>query len=67
MTLTGTALRATGVLGITCLVLALATLWLVFTEPVTVARVVQDGDMAALYDAVTAALAGMVRTAAKYL
>ena len=47
--------------------MAVATLWLVFTEPVTVARVVQDGDMAALFDAVTAALAGMVRTAARYL
>jgi hypothetical protein len=67
MTLTATALRATGVLGITCVVLAVATLWLVFTEPVTVARVVQEGDVSALFDAVTAALAGIVRTAARYL
>jgi hypothetical protein len=67
MTFTATALRATGVLGVTCLVLAVATLWLVFTEPVTVARVVQEGDMAALFEAVTSALAGFVRTAARYL
>lgn len=67
MTLAATTLRATGVLGITCAVLAVATLWLVFTEPVTVARAVQDGDLATLFDVVTAALAGVVRTAARYL
>jgi hypothetical protein len=67
MTLAATTLRATGVLGITCAMLAIATLWLVFTEPVAVTRVVQDGDLSLLFQAVTAALADALRSAARYL
>ncbi len=67
MTLAATTLKATGILGICCAVLAAATLWLVFTQPVTVARVVVDRDVTALFDAFTTALAGIVRAVAYYL
>ncbi len=67
MTLAATTLRATGVLGLICALLAVATLWLVFTQPVTVARAVQDGDVSVLFEAVATALAGLVRTVVWYL
>ncbi len=67
MTLAATTLRATGILGICCAVLAVATLWLVFTQPVTVARVVVDHDVTVLFDALTTALVGFVRSVAYYL
>ncbi len=67
MTLAATTLRVTGVLGAICVVLAAATLWLVFTEPATVARVAYDGDVSRLLDVITAALTNMVRAAARYL
>ena len=67
MTLAATTLRATGLLGITCTLLAVATLWLVFTEPVAITRVVQNGDFTALFDVFTAALVDAIRSAAKYL
>jgi membrane protein YqaA with SNARE-associated domain len=67
MTLAATTLRATGVLGIACVVLAGATLWLVFTEPATVARVAHDGDLTVLFHVITAALADAFRAAVKYL
>lgn len=67
MTLTATTLRATGILGIVCALLAVATLWLVFTEPVTVATAVQQGNVSVLFDAFATALARVVRSVVYYL
>jgi hypothetical protein len=67
MTLAATMLKATGVLGVTAVFLAVLTLWLVFTEPVAVSRVAQSGDFSALFEVFTHALVGVLRTAAKYL
>jgi hypothetical protein len=67
MTLAATTIRATGIVGVLCALLAIATLWLVFSEPVTVARVVQDGDLSALLAACADALARAFRAVARYL
>ena len=62
-----TTLRVVGVLGTCCLALAAAMLWVVFNEPVTLARVAYTGDMSPLLDLLTAALSTLVRTAVRYL
>jgi hypothetical protein len=67
MTFAATTLKVMGLVGTCCLVLAAATLWLVFNEPVTIARMAYTGDLSPLLDLVAAALATMVRTAMCYL
>jgi len=67
MTFAATTLKVMAALGTFCLVLAAAILWLVFTEPVTVARVAYTGDLSPLFDLVTTALANIVRAAVRYL
>lgn len=67
MTSAPTTLKVVGGLGAFCLVLAAATLWVVFTEPVTVARVAYTGDLSPLLELLTAALTTFVRTAARFL
>lgn len=62
-----TTLRVVGVLGACCLALAAAMLWVVFNEPVTLARVAYTGDLRPLLDLVAAALTTLVRTAVAYL
>jgi hypothetical protein len=62
-----TTLRVVGVLGACCLALAAAMLWVVFNEPVTLARVAYTGDFGPLVDLLTAALTAIARTAAAYL
>jgi hypothetical protein len=67
MTIAATTLKVTGALGAFCLVLAAATLWVVFNEPVTVARVAYTGDLTPLLDLFSRALASLVQTAVRYL
>jgi hypothetical protein len=67
MTLAATMVRVTGVVGTCCLLLAAATLWVVFSEPVTVARIAYTGDLSPLFDLLAAALTNFVRAAVRYL
>jgi hypothetical protein len=67
MTFAATTLKVIGALGVFCFVLAGATLWVVFSEPVTVARVAYTGDLTPLLDLFTQALASLVQTAVRYL
>ncbi len=67
MTLPATILRVVGALGVLCTVLAAATLWVVFTEPITVARIAVDGDLSLLLQIVTDALGTVFRVAVSYL
>jgi hypothetical protein len=67
MTLAAMTVRMIGVLGACSLVLAAVTLWVVFNEPVTVARIAYTGDLSPLFDLVTAALTNFVRAAVRYL
>ncbi len=67
MTSTVTILRVIGILGVVSAVLAAATLWVVFTQPITVAAIAYDGDLSRLLDLLTAALTSVVRTAVAYL
>jgi len=67
MRLASTGLTATGVLGITCALLAIVTLWMLLTDPLTVATAVSDGGLAAMLDRLGHALEEAVRALLKYL
>jgi hypothetical protein len=62
-----TTLRVVGVLGGCCLALAAAMLWVVFNEPVTLARVAYSGDLRPLLELLTDAVATLARAALGYL
>jgi|WetSurMetagenome_2_1015567.scaffolds.fasta_scaffold150886_2 hypothetical protein len=67
MTMTAATLKAVALLGVTCVVLAAAALYLVFTEPVAVTAFTQTGDFSALFHVFTTALVGALRAAARFL
>ncbi len=67
MTSAPMTLKVVGALGAFCLVLAAATLWVVFNEPVTVARIAYTGDLSPLLDLLTEAFTTLVRTAVRFL
>ena len=62
-----TTLTATGILGITCALLAAVTLWILLTDPVTVATAVHEGSLAAILHALARALGETLRTLLRYL
>jgi hypothetical protein len=51
-----TAVTATGLIGITSALLAAATLWIVLTDPVTVATAVHEGSLTAILYSLARAL-----------
>jgi hypothetical protein len=65
--LTATTLKATGVVGILCLVLSVATVWLVVTDPVSVATAVNSGDLSSVFSALARAFAEAFRAVLRYL
>ncbi len=56
MRLSSTALTVTGMLGILAAVLAAATLWMLLTDPVTVATTVDGGNLNSMLHSIASAL-----------
>lgn len=67
MSLVATAMRATVLLGTTCLVLAISVVWLVLTDPVTVVDAVNRGDLAPLFALLTSVVGQAFHAVARYL
>jgi hypothetical protein len=67
MTIAAASLKASGIIAVTCVVLAVSTILLVLSDPVSVATAVQAGDLSSAYTLVSHALAEALRTLLKYL
>jgi hypothetical protein len=67
MSIARNTLSLAGVVVATAATLALATLWLLLTEPVTVADAVAKGDVSPLMTALAGVLASAVRGLLDYL
>lgn len=67
MSLARTVLSLAGVIAVVAFTLAVATLWLLLTEPVTVADAVARGDMSPIVSALAGVLANAVRGLLDYL
>ncbi len=67
MSLARATLSLAGVVAAVTLTLAMATAWLLLTEPVTVADAVARGDISPLVSALAGVLADAVRGLLKYL
>jgi len=67
MSIAAASLKASGIIAITCVVLAVSTIWLVLSDPVAVATAVQSGDLSSAYTLVSHALIEALRTLLKYL
>ncbi len=67
MTLAATTLRATGTLAVLCAVLAVATIWVVLTDPVTVTTAVNTGDLSSVFHLLTRALSDAFHALVRYL
>ncbi len=67
MSLAAVSLKASGIIAITCVVLAVSTIWLVLSDPVAVATAVHTGDLSSVYTLVSHALIEALRTLLKYL
>jgi hypothetical protein len=67
MTLAATTFRATGVLAVMCLVLSVATIWLVLSDPVAIATAVNTGDISPVFGMLSQALADAFRAILRYL
>lgn len=67
MSLARTTLSLAGVVLVVMTTLAVATLWLLLTEPVTVADAVAKGDVSPLMSALAGVLANAVRGLLDYL
>ncbi len=67
MTIAAASLKASGFIAITCVVIAVSTIWLVLSDPVAVATAVQCGDLTSAYTLVSHALAEAFRSLLRYL
>jgi hypothetical protein len=67
MSLAGITFKVTGMLAVFCLVLAACTLWIVLTDPVTVATAVDTRDLAPIFGLLTRAFADAFRAVVRYL
>jgi hypothetical protein len=67
MSIAAASLRASGIIAVTCVVLAVSTIWLVLSDPIAVATAVQAGDLSSAYTLVSHALAEALRTLIRYL
>ncbi len=67
MSIAAASLKASGIIAITCVVLAVSTLWLVLSDPVAVATAVQCGDLSSTYALVSHALVEAFRSILRYL
>jgi hypothetical protein len=67
MSLADTSFKVTGVLAVFCLVLAACTLWVVLTDPVTVATAVDTHDLSSILGLLTRAVSDAFRAVVRYL
>ena len=67
MSLARLSMSLVGIAGLLAAVLAAATIWLLFTEPVTVADAVNEGDVAPLVRELAALLYEAVWSLLRYL
>jgi hypothetical protein len=67
MSIAAATLKASGVVAVTCVVLAVSAIWLVLSDPVAVATAVHSGDLSSVYTLVSHALVEALRTLLKYL
>jgi hypothetical protein len=67
MSLAGTSFKVTGFMAVFCLVLAVCTVWLVLTDPVTVATAVDTHDLSSLFGVLTRAFSDALRAVVRYL
>ena len=67
MSLVGTSFKVTGFMAVFCLVLAVCTVWLVLTDPVTVANSVNEGDVSPLVRELASAVFEALKGLLKYL
>jgi hypothetical protein len=67
MSMADTSFKVTGVLGVACLVLAASTLWIVLTDPVTVATAVDTHDVSSILALLTRAFADAFHAVVRYL
>ncbi len=67
MRLSSTALTATGMLGVLSAVLATATLWMLLTDPVTVATTVDGGNISSMLHAIATAMRETFAALLRYL
>jgi len=67
MSLADTSFKVSGFLAVFCLVLAACTVWVVLTDPVTVATAVDTHDLSSLFGVLTRAFSDVFRTVVRYL
>ena len=67
MSIAAASLKASGIIAITCLVLAVSTIWLVLTDPVTVANSVNQGDVSPLVRQLASVMYEALKGLLKYL
>jgi hypothetical protein len=67
MSMADTSFKLSGVLAAFCLVLAACTVWVVLTDPVTVATAVDTQDLSSILGLLTRAVADAFRAVARYL
>jgi hypothetical protein len=67
MSIAAASLKASGIIAIACVVLAVSTIWLMLSDPVAVATAVQAGDLSSAYTLVSHALAEALRSLLRYL
>lgn len=67
MALADTSFKLTGFLAVLCLVLAACTVWVVLTDPVTVATAVDTHDLSSILGLLTRAVTDAFRAVVRYL
>ena len=60
-------MKTSGLIAITCAVLAVSAIWLVLSDPIAVATAVQAGDLSSAYTLVSHAFLEALRTLLEYL
>ena len=67
MSIAGTTFKLTGMLAVVCLLLAACALWVVLTDPVTVATAVDAHDLTSILGLLTRAFTDAFRAVVRYL
>jgi hypothetical protein len=67
MSLADNSFRVGGFLAALCLVLAACTVWIVLTDPVTVATAVDTRDLSSIFGLLTRAVTDALRAVVRYL
>jgi hypothetical protein len=67
MTFAVVSLKAAGAVAVMCVVLAASTIWLVLSDPVSVATAINTGDLTPVYTFITHALGDALQAVLRYL